>query len=185
MTHQDLSDTLIRLRLSVSASDLHGSLTGLLCGGGKAQAGNWLAALELDADLGEAEKDPMLRQFHRQCREQLDDSELGFAPLLPDDETSIAERSEALAEWCRGFLGGFGLAGTGESTTLQADAREIVADFSAIAGADFSYAGNEEDEEALSEIIEFVRVSVLLLYAEHGCPATPARSTTGASRRVH
>ena len=94
MTHQDLSDTLIRLRLSVSASDLHGSLTGLLCGGGKAQAGNWLAALELDADPGEAEKDPMLRQFHRQCREQLDDSELGFAPLLPDDETSIAERSE-------------------------------------------------------------------------------------------
>jgi hypothetical protein len=65
------------------------------------------------------------------------------------------------------------------------DAREIMADFSAIAGADFSYAGNEEDEEALSEIIEFVRVSVLLLYAEHGSAATPARSTTGASRRVH
>ena len=49
MTHQDLSDTLIRLRLSVSASDLHGSLTGLLCGGGKAQAGNWLAAAGLPA----------------------------------------------------------------------------------------------------------------------------------------
>ncbi|TAH46114.1 MAG: UPF0149 family protein [Dokdonella sp.] len=185
MTHNELSDTLIRLRLSVSASDLHGSLTGLLCGGGKAQAGNWLAALELDADPGDAGNDPILRQFHRECREQLDDSELGFAPLLPDDETSIAERSEALAEWCRGFLGGFGLAGVGESPALQADAREIMADFSAIAGSDFSQADNEEDEEALNEIIEFVRVSVLLLYAEHGGPATPAHATAGTSRRVH
>ncbi len=56
---------------------------------------------------------------------------------------------------------------------------------SAIAGSDFSQADNEEDEEALNEIIEFVRVSVLLLYAEHGGPATPAHATAGTSRRVH
>lgn len=185
MTHPELSDVLIGLRLGTSASDLHGSLIGYLCGGGKADADGWFAALELDVDPAEAGKTPQLRAFYRECRDQLDDSELGFAPLLPDDETAIALRAEALAEWCRGFLGGLGLAGVGASrAALSPDAREIIGDFSTIAGSGFSYAGNDEDEEALSEIIEFVRVGVLLLYGELGNPPA-GKHPSIAGRSVH
>lgn len=185
MTHPELSDVLIGLRLGTSASDLHGSLIGYLCGGGKADADSWLAALEIDVDPDEVGKTPQLRQFFQDCGEQLDDSDLGFAPLLPADETAIALRAEALAEWCRGFLGGLGLAGVGTSkAALSPDAREIIGDFSTIAGSGFSYAGNEEDEEALSEIIEFVRVGVLLLYGESGSPPTGKRPSI-ARRSVH
>lgn len=185
MTHRELSDVLIRLRLATNASDLHGSLIGYLCGGGKAGPGNWLAALEMDADTMAAGEDSDLVRLHQECRDQLDDSELGFAPLLPDDEEAITLRAEAMTDWCRGFLGGLGLAGVGApQSSVSDESREILADFSAIAASDFSCSGNEEDEEALSEIIEFVRVSVLLLYSELGCPP-PIKHSSGASRRMH
>ena len=69
-------------------------------------------------------------------------------------------------EWCRGFLGGLGLAGVSRQHGLSAEGAEILRDFGTIAGTRFEYADSEEDENALSEVIEFIRVGVLLLHAE-------------------
>ena len=95
--------------------------------------------------------------------------------MLPAAETPIDTRADALVEWCRGFLGGFGLAGGGHHDSLSNDAREILADFGTIAATRFEYAGNEDDEAALAEVIEFIRVGALLLHAElHAAPQTGA-----------
>ena len=49
----------------------------------------------------------------------------------------------------------------------------------------FSYGGGEEDEAALAEVLEFVRVGVLLLSAELD-PGPPSRLPAAAtSRRLH
>jgi hypothetical protein len=186
ISHRDLADTLTRLRAGVSASDLHGSLTGFLCAGGKTTAEAWPSALELDAGHAGELLDDAFALLYRHCREQLDDSESSFEPLLPEDDVALTERAEALVEWCRGFLGGVGLASAGKAQgELSEEVREIVQDFSTIAASSFDYDDDEEDETALNEVLEFVRVGVLLLYSELAPAPVRARSTVPASRRLH
>lgn len=186
ISHQQLATALARLRAGVSASDLHGSLTGFLCAGGTTSADAWPDALELEFAADDDATDETFPLLFRHCREQLDDSELGFEPLLPDDDTAIAERAEALVEWCRGFLGGVGLAGTaGKQGELSAEASEIVHDIGTIAASSFDYSGEEEDETALSEVLEFVRVGVLLLYSEFDRKTQRRATAPMPSRRLH
>lgn len=184
ISHRELSETLSRLQTGVNASDLHGSLTGYLCAGGVTTAEDWTDALALDLDMTGG--DEVFAQLYRICRQQLDDAELAFEPLLPSDEIALGVRAEALVDWCRGFLGGIGLAGTGRlGDGMSKDAREIVQDFSNIAASNLEYTGSEEDERALAEVVEFVRVGVLLLCSElDPGPIVPAASAP-TSRRLH
>ena len=177
LTHAELARALETLRLGMGASDLHGSLTGYLCAGGKAGVDNWPVALELEPDPATL-RNEALHQLYRDCRAQLDDPDLGFEPLLPAEDAPVERRADALVEWCRGFLGGVGLSGSALGQTLSADANEVLADLGRIASSRFSYDDAEEDESALSEVLEFVRVGVLLLHAELLKP----RATT---RRLH
>jgi len=175
LTHAQLGAVLARLRVGVGASDLHGSLTGFLCAGGRTDARNWLDVLEL-ADAAHADDAVRaLSGVFEECAAALGDPDLRFEPLLPPAESTLDARADALVEWCRGFLGGMGLAGTPANGELSADAAEILQDFSTIAGSRFEYANAEEDENALAEVIEFVRVGVLLLHTEL---TAPRRGTT-------
>jgi uncharacterized protein YgfB (UPF0149 family) len=165
MTHAELATALKPLRLGVDASDLHGSLTGYLCAGGRAGIDEWPEALEIEPELPSSLNDPVLRRLYTDCRTQLEDPDLGFEPLLPGADTPVELRAESLVEWCRGFLGGVGLSGA-QPRALSVDATEVLADISRIASSRFDYDNVEEDETALSEVLEFVRVGVLLLHAE-------------------
>ena len=84
---------------------------------------------------------------------------------MPAFNAPVERRADALVEWCRGFLGGVGLSGTA-ARLLSADANEVLADIGRIAASRFDYDDDEEDESALNEVLEFVRVGVLLLHAE-------------------
>lgn len=168
ISHAELGQELARLRFGVGPSDLHGSLIGYLCAGGRTDARHWLKALEIDTPPNAAPPASLDRVF-AECNAALDDPELRFEPLLPDAEAPIDARADALVEWCRGFLGGIGLGG-GSGTSVSPDASEILRDLGTIAGSRFEYENAEEDESALAEVIEFVRVGVLLLHAELGVP---------------
>jgi len=172
ISHAALHAVLVDLRYGVGASDLHGSLTGFLCGGGKATSGNWLQRLEIEPEDGSKSGGPMLDGLFQQCQEQLDDPELGFEPLLPDENEPLSQRADALVDWCRGFLGGMGLAGVNLERGLSDDGAEILRDFGTIAASRFEVDDAEEDESALSEVLEFIRVAVLLLRTE--LDSTPA-----------
>jgi uncharacterized protein YgfB (UPF0149 family) len=166
LTHAELARALETLHLGMGASDLHGSLTGYLCAGGSAGVEEWPEALALDADSGVPLRSDALRQLYRDCRAQLDDPDLGFEPLLPSLDVPVERRADALVEWCRGFLGGIGLSGTASAGGLSPDANEVLADIGRIAQSRFAYDDDDEDESALSEVLEFVRVGVLLLHTE-------------------
>lgn len=178
ISHADLGAALTDLRFGVGASDLHGSLTGYLCGGGEASARNWVQRLALEPDEDAPDRHELLERLFRQCRAQLDDPELGFEPLLPDEEQPLALRADALVDWCRGFLGGIGLAGVSAERGLSEDGAEILRDFGTIAASRFDYEDAEEDESALAEVLEFIRVAVLLLHTElANAPMPPQRGT--------
>jgi len=173
LTHAQLGEVLARLHVGVGASDLHGSLTGYICGSGSAGARGWLAALELQADPAAELPHAAFARLYEDCAAWFGDPELHFEPLLPETDTTLDARADALVEWCRGFLGGLGLAGISKRHGLSADAAEILNDLGTIAGSRFEYDDAEEDENALAEVIEFIRVGVLLLHAEL---TTPGRS---------
>jgi uncharacterized protein len=153
-----------RLTLSLSASELHGSLCGWLAGGGASNR-EWLAKVLADNELPAVAENSPLDQLCLASTAQLADRSFEFELLLPDADSSLSERSGALFDWCRGFLGGFGLS-AGAHPPLSEDSHEALGDLAKLAAAQPQDDGDEEDEEAMVEIEEFVRIAVLLLHGD-------------------
>ena len=158
----DVQDSSRSLGLAASAPELHGSLSGWLAGGGDRGPG-WLARGLVD-DAAPA-PDAVLEDMREATVAQIEDPEFGFTLLLPDSRAPLYERSLALFEWCRGFLGGFGLA-AGAEPPVSDEGGEALADIARLAAASPQEDGDEEDERALAEIQEFVRVAALLLHGD-------------------
>ena len=165
-SHAELTAVLRTLRLGVGASDLHGSLCGFLAGGSRVGPTTWLDALQLDADSEESRADPALDALFLAVSAEFARVPAIIEPLLPPADASISSRADALVEWCRGFLGGFGLSGAGVLASLPADANEILGDLGSIAASRLEVGNGREDARALAEILDFVRMGVGLLHRE-------------------
>lgn len=169
--YEAVAEAIERLGGQHEPAEVHGTLTGLLCANEQAPAELWLqhlfASLD-DGDLLAAEAVATLRRLHAATSRQLSDPSCEFRLLLPDDDASLDARVHALGEWCQGFLAGLSLGGIKDFRPLPEDAREIVEDIVEIARADSSYtfSGSEEDENAYAELMEYLRVGVLLVNEE-------------------
>lgn len=179
--HDTLSDALARAGFIDAAAGFHGSLCGALCVA-KPEEVPMLALLAPGDQPVAAGAD--LRSLLATLREQvvagLQDSEMGFTLLLPDDDAALVPRVRALASWCDGFL--FGLASRSglDIEKLSEEGREIIRDFTEFTQA---AVGDEDDpnieEAAYTELVEYVRVGAQLLYMEmHPRPTLdPAQSS--------
>lgn len=152
------------LALATSAAELHGGLCGWLAGGGAPGEG-WLRRVLVDDSLPAPPPGGALDRLQRATAAQLEDRDFAFALLLPGEEASLAVRSGALFDWCRGFVGAFGLA-AGQNPPMSDEGREALADLVKLSRATAQEDGDEEDEDALVEIQEFVRVATLLLHGD-------------------
>ncbi len=168
--YDTLSRTLDRLEAGIGAAELDGALAGFLCAGGSTSADRWLPSLalaDLDETIDDARDRDLFGRLYSGLSRDLDGPELAFAPLLPADEAPVAERAAAMVQWCRGFLGGLGLAGVDLEAGLAGDGGEVVGDFSRIAATEFDSGDSEaEDEEAYAEMVEYIRVGVMLLHQQ-------------------
>jgi len=155
-----------QLQLAMPGSELHGGLSGWLAGGGDDVPG-WLAPVLADAAAPAPSPGSALDRLRMATAAQLEDRDFAFALLLPDDAQPLAVRSAALFDWCRGFLGGFGLA-AGARPSLSDEGGEALADLARLAAAQPDADAEEDagEEDALAEIEEFVRVAVLLLHGD-------------------
>lgn len=158
-------DTEIRhLALTLPVAELHGSLCGWLAGGGASNR-EWLAKVLADSEIPRVPEGSALDQLRLASAAQMADRGFDFQLLLPDADATLSERSGALFDWCRGFLGGFGLS-AGAQPPLSEDSREALGDLARLAAAQPQDEGDEDDEAALAEIEEFVRVAALLLHGD-------------------
>ena len=182
---QDLDETLRRAGAACDAAESHGMLCGALCAGLDSD-GPWVDHI-LDEASGSAEAQQACRKSLSALRDDthalLAGGSLEFAPVLPDDETGLADRTDALGEWCQGFLFGLGLAGTRiKPEEMSEETNEVLKDLGQIAQAGFEGdEDNEDDETAYAEVVEYVKVGVQLLYEELRAPADIAPP----SDRVH
>ena len=180
---QDLDETLRRAGAACDAAESHGMLCGALCAGLDNDR-PWIDHI-LDEAGGSTEAQRACRRDLSALRDSthalLAGGSLEFAPVLPDDATGLADRTDALGEWCQGFLFGLGLAGTRlKPEELSEETNEVLKDLGQIAQAGFEgEEESEEDEIAYTEVVEYVRVGVQLLYEELRAPAeiAPASDT--------
>ncbi len=145
------------------AAEAHGLLCGMLCARAGTGPEPWLKQVLGHSHEPGAHPD-VLDQVYRGTRAQFAGGELGFQPLLPDDEEPLPVRIQALGQWCGGFLAGLGLTETSDSAALEGEVGEFVRDVAEIARTRFEPAAGEEDESAYMEIVEYLRMGVLLTY---------------------
>lgn len=165
---QQTQSALAPLQLAISPADLHGALAGWLAGGGDLE-GAWLGRILGDDGLAQP-VDATLDDLRDATIASMEDRELNFHLLLPDDDAPVEVRGNALFDWCRAFLGAFGLA-AGANPPLTDEGREALEDLARLAMAEAESDGDEEDEAAFAEIEEFVRVAALLLHGD--CALAP------------
>ena len=170
LEYYDVADALQGASASVNAADCHGLLTGLICAAGFAEQKLWVAEV-FDAynpkDASQAQALRVLQSLSEATLTGLNSADLDFQPLLPDDEESLRERTEALADWCSGFLSGLGMGGLARQDELPEEVAELVQDLTQISRVDFDIENPDEQEQsAFFEVLEYVRVGVLFIHDE-------------------
>lgn len=187
LDYDRLRESLAAAGAVVALAELHGGVCGALCAGGPAAARRWLSDSLDDPELGAsaAALSDDFEELISTSSKMLEDDELKFDPLLPSDDSPLAEQVEALALWCQGFLSGVGSAAPATPrTSVEGDALgEVLRDFAEISRAGLSDdeaegQGQVEADFALAQIHEYVRVSVQLAFEE----LAPSRA---AAREVH
>jgi len=83
---------------------------------------------------------------------------------LPGDDETLEDRTMALSQWCSGFLAGLGSGGDDTLEALSDDASEALRDLQQISTADVTdTTESEEDENAFVEIVEYIRIVILMI----------------------
>ncbi|MET0094287.1 MAG: UPF0149 family protein, partial [Sedimenticola sp.] len=76
-------------------------------------------------------------------------------------------RARGVSEWCEGFLYGMGVAGVDPEVRLSGETREALNDLIEITRMDVDVLeDDEEDEDALVEVGEFLWVAAMLVHEE-------------------
>ncbi len=167
MNHSDLVDALIEAEAPIDASEVHGSFCGVMCDP-QLKAAQWLDRWceEQLGDPAPAALSAVLQNLAAELATQLQSNNLDLRLLLPDEDVDLDERSEALAAWCTGFLGGLGTHIQAQHLAEHADLAEALADLGRIART--SFRGQVQDDESewnYAELVEFVRAAAMLIFA--------------------
>lgn len=159
LSYDALSSLLEQAGISLGASEAHGILAGLVCAG----AGNEDTALSALGDPGDfPEFLDFVEAARAQMAQSLYDADLSFEPLLPHEDVPPVQRSRALTQWCRGFITGLTFHGKDDlAEETMGATEEALADIRAMAAAEGTVG-----EEDLAELVEYLRVSIQLIYEE-------------------
>jgi uncharacterized protein len=164
--YRQVQTLLTQERSLADAAEAHGTLSGCLCAAAGYRFEDWLREILPEGRAAPAAAGA-LQELYASTAAALLQPDMEFDLLLPADDERLNERTEALAQWCQGFLYGLGAGAIPDASELGGDVGEIVRDLLEISHAG---AGPEQDEEAnesaYAELVEFVRVGVQLLFEE-------------------
>lgn len=163
--YEPLNQSLKHVGSLMDAAESHGILCGLLCVSQSASENLWIKHV-----LGEtAIEDGLAFKCQQQLQlvknytiEQLDSPNYEFMPLLPDDDISLLERTQALGGWCEGFLFGFSLT-KNELDDLSDNTKEFIDDIISVSHI-APTEDNEENEENYMQVVEYIKVGVISCY---------------------
>lgn len=153
-----------------SPSELHGLVCGLISAGimlddaaiSGAIAGHVGAADGLPAKITSA-----YQFFAEQAQASLQGEALALDLLLPADDEDLGMRVAALAQWCEGFLVGFGTGSAGvKDSNLSAGLQEALSDLSAISQVDTPEDDSDDEEDMYEQVAEHTRMAAIMVFTE-------------------
>ena len=166
--YDELNAELGAVHAGMRASECHGFLSGYYCSSNSIAVDLWRQHLlaGIDESVNVADCISILEQLANQVKVEVLSEDISFGLLLPDDQDAINERSNALAEWCAGFASGLGIGGMGEKAKLNEECDEFIKDVISISRMDTTIEDGEDSEAAFFEIVEYIRVGVIMLHQE-------------------
>ena len=164
--YHELQHKLTTANASADAAEVHGVICGVIAANQELPV-YWFDELFDQAEEGDllvADCRTEVEGLYANTLKQIDSVGLGMQLLLPDDENSLATRATAVSQWCQGFLYGIGLSGDAFEQQLSDEAREALEDIASFTRMDVEgIEDSEEEEGALVEITEFLRVASMLI----------------------
>ena len=164
---KDFEDVLASAGSIADAAEAHGSLCGALCCMAPYTLRDWVNEILPDGAALSDVSGAMIERVFTATTTSFGEQGMEFEPLLPDDESPLNGRADALALWCTGFLYGLGTGHISDLEALNGDVGEIVRDFTEISRATGDDANaDESNEQAYTELVEFIRVAAQVVFEE-------------------
>lgn len=153
-----------------SPSELHGVICGLLATGQGRDTPSLLGTLAAHVEQPAGLPEPLSAALI-DCRDAalsgFAGTGLDLALLLPSSDEELGLRVAALAQWCEGFLVGFGTGAAGISdSALSPGIQEALSDLAAISQVETPEGEGDEQEQLLEEVTEHCRMSALMIYTD-------------------
>ncbi len=134
-----------------------------------------------DAD----ERRTALEQLAVWTQSAIEPTALSFDLFLPPEDRPLQERASAVLDWVRGLLFGFALGGLG-CEQLLGQAGEAFDDLVELTRMDLeAVVESDADEQALTEIVEFLRVAAMLIREDRGKALIEERDRHAAETGLH
>lgn len=180
--YAELDIALSQTKLKLHPSQVHGLICGLICGNPTSNA-IWEELVTGNKEPSDAHE--LLQSLYDISADQLNEFLFELQLLLPSDSEPLPLRAEALTLWCQGILTGLKMAHVQMAEREPGELTEAMNDLVEIAKMNYDdVVPSEEDEEAYSELVEFVRMAVILVYQElHEAAAT--KKTASSSNHLH
>jgi uncharacterized protein YgfB (UPF0149 family) len=187
-SYHQITTALSRLDIPAEAAECHGALSAVVCLAGQGGAEPWINAhfpeIEEAVAQGDAlaqETKQLLQDFYQHVFAQLGSGDFSYQLMMPDENSQLEERTQALSHWCQGFLLGIRYAGVTDINKFSGELAEILQDITEISQVSGSgLENNEEEERSYTELMEYLKVGVMLFFEtlQHG-------HQTGQATTVH
>lgn len=155
-----------------TASEVHGLLCALFVTGAVVRKQAWVNSVLSQrvekGDLSAKDAQQTLEALYVATEAAFKTDDFQLQLLVPSDDTQMEQRIDALAEWCQGFIAGLNLVGVNITAHPNAEVHEALQDIVKIATMEYQneQTGDEAAESDLMELIEYIRMAVLLIAAE-------------------
>ncbi len=176
--YQTLENLLEMHELSATPAELHGALCVHLSINDALQPADWLKQA-LGSEVGTMPWSTELESsldalFEHTCR-AVEDSLLSFTPYLPEDHIDLRDRTEAMTQWCQGYLVAAQMNAMGSDDSLPENVQEFLEDVTELSVADIGGSGelDEDNEQAWFELVEYLRVGTVLVFEMYRSPEQP------------
>ncbi|MDN4628273.1 YecA/YgfB family protein [Erwinia sp. PsM31] len=161
-----LASALTQQGVGMTPAEIHGLISGILCGGNKDSS--WQTLVHDLTNEGMAFSQTLaqpLQQLHQGIGDTLEDEGFLFQLYLPeDDDITVFDRADALAGWVNHFLLGLGVSQP-KLDKVKGETGEAIDDLRTIAQLGYDEDEDQEElEQSLEEVIEYVRVAALLCH---------------------
>lgn len=181
--YTQVETTLALTGLELSVSEVHGTVVGAIANHLKTGlTPDLLKLIEPNADANDGrytQLTELLYDLYRENSEVMFESKEGYGLLLPDEDEAIHVRVDGLSSWSKGYLLGLLYNDRFSMDQLPESGSEIARDMMEIAEAGAGADEEQEEDWALGELEEYVKVGSQLIfefiYSERSSDAPKAK----------